>query len=168
MNPTAMKPDIFTIGFYHVSIAGLVMGFILLLETKRMWTIAIFAITMFAAFYRPLFNVPPIVWASIPVMFCSVMIAAGLEAIILAGAGDSKWLLTMTVILLLFGLFSVLLTGVSGAIGLYGIGVAAVLIIFFIARNNFAWHSTRMLVLYSAVFADIIISTRHVIGVIFK
>jgi hypothetical protein len=167
INPTGVSPNIFTIGFYHVSIAGLIMGVILLLETKRLWTIALFAITICAAFYRPLFNVPPVVWASIPVMLCSVMIAAGLEAIILAGAGDSKWLLTMMAILILFGLFSVLLTGVSGAVGLYGIGVAAVLLIFFIARGNFAWHSTRMLILYSAVFVDIIISTRHVMGMIF-
>ncbi len=167
INPTGIRPDIFAIGFYHVSIAGLIMGVVLLLKTKRIWTIALFAITICVAFYRPLFNVPPVVWASVPVMLCSVMIAAGLEAIILAGAGDSKWLLTMAAILILFGLFSVLLTGVSGVIGLYGIGVAAVLLIFFIARGNFAWHSTRMLVLYSAVFVDIIISTRHVIGMIF-
>jgi hypothetical protein len=167
IDPTGIKPDIFAIGFYHVSIAGLIMGVVLLLETKRLWTIALFAITICAAFYRPLLDVPPVVWASVPVMLCSVMIAAGLEAIILAGAGDSKWLLTMTAILILFGLFSVLLTGVSGVIGLYGIGVAAVLLIFFIARGNFAWHSTRMLILYSAVFVDIIISTRHIFGMIF-
>jgi hypothetical protein len=168
INPTGVRPDIFAIGFYHVSIAGLIMGVILLVETKRLWTIALFALTISAAFYIPLLNVPPVVWASIPVLFCAIMIAAGLEAIILSGAGDSKWLLTLAAILILFGLFSGLLTGASGVVGLYGIGVAAILLIFFIARGNLAWHSARMLVLYSAVFVDIVISTKHVVDVIFK
>jgi hypothetical protein len=168
INPTGVRPDIFAPGFYHVAAAGLVMGVILLFETKRIWTIALFALTISAAFYIPLLNVPPVVWTSVPVLFCAIMIAAGLESIILSGAADSKWLLTLAAILLLFGLFNVLLTGASGAVGLYGIGVAVVLLVFFIARGNLAWHSTRMLVLYSAVFVDIVISTKHVVDGIFK
>jgi hypothetical protein len=31
VSPAGMRPDIFAIGFYHVSIAGLIMGVILLL-----------------------------------------------------------------------------------------------------------------------------------------
>jgi hypothetical protein len=168
INPTDVKLDIFAIGFYHVAVAGLIMGFILLIETKRLWTIALFGITLSAAFYIPLLNVPPVVWASVPVLFCAIMIAAGLEAIILSGAGDSKWLLTLIAILLLFGLFSILLTGAVGVVGLFGMGVVAVLLIFFIAKGNLAWHSTRMIVLYSAVFVDIIISTKRVVDEIFK
>lgn len=171
VNPTGVKPEIFALGFYHVPMAGLIMGFILLIRTKRIWTIMLFAATFIAAFSRPFLNVPPVVWASIPVLFCSLMIAEGLETLILAGAADSKWLLTSVAILFSVILLNVLLTSKSGtfpqSIGLYGVGVAAILLVSHVAQANLAWHSTRMLVIYPAVFIDIIISTRYVVGMIF-
>ncbi|MDD5011398.1 MAG: hypothetical protein PHQ00_04675, partial [Phycisphaerae bacterium] len=38
INPANVKPDSFSPGFYHISIAGLVIGFILLVRTGRIWT----------------------------------------------------------------------------------------------------------------------------------
>jgi len=171
VNPTGVKPDIFAPGFYHVSIAGLVMGFILLIRTNRIWTIVLFVVTVFAAFSPPILNVPPAIWVSVPVMICSLLIAEGLEALVLSGASDSRWLLASVAVLLLAILFNVLLTSRTGvfpqSVGLYGIGVVTVLLIYFIAQSNLAWHNTRMLVLYPAVFIDIIISTRYIVGMIF-
>ena len=171
INPTGVKPDIFSPGFYHVSIAGLVMGFILLIRTNRIWTIVLFVATVFAAFSMPLLNVPPAIWVSVPVLICSLLIAEGLEALVLSGASDSRWLLVSVAVLLLTILFNVLLTGKTGvfpqSLGLYGVGVVTVLLIYFIAQSNLAWHGTRMLVLYPAIFIDIIISTRYIVGMIF-
>jgi hypothetical protein len=170
-NPTGVKTDIFSPSFYHVSIAGLVMGFILLIRTNRIWTIVLFVAAVFAAFSTPLLNVPPAIWTSVPVLICSLLIAEGLEALVLSGASDSKWLLVSVAVLLLAILFNVLLTSKSGvfpqSIGLYGVGIVTVLLIYFIAQSNLAWHSTRMLVLYPAIFIDIMISTRYIVGMIF-
>jgi len=171
VNPTGVKPDIFALGFYHVSVAGLIMGFVLLVRTRRIWTIVLIAAAICAAFYRPLLHVPPVMWASVPVLFCSIIIASGLETLILAGAADSKLLLASAVILFLLGLFNVFVPGQSGLspqfVGMYGIAVIAVMIIFFIARANRAWHSVRMFVLYSAALLDILISTKYIIDIIF-
>ncbi|MBU1259935.1 MAG: hypothetical protein KJ757_06920 [Planctomycetes bacterium] len=171
IDPTGVKPDIFAPGFYHVSIAGLVIGFILLIRTSRIWTIILFVAAVFAAFFTPILNVPPAIWVSVPVLICSLLIAEGLEALVLSGASDSKWLLVSVAVLLLAILFNILLTSRTGvfpqSVGLYGIGVVTVLLIYFIAQSKLAWHGTRMLVLYPAIFIDIIISTRYIIGRIF-
>ncbi|PKL46717.1 MAG: hypothetical protein CVV39_06790, partial [Planctomycetes bacterium HGW-Planctomycetes-1] len=171
INLTNVKPDIFSPGFYHISIAGLAIGFILLIRTSRTWTMALFILTFFAAFLTPILNVPPVIWASIPVLICSLLIAEGLEALILSGASDSKWLLTSVAVLLLAALLNILLMGKAGvfprSLGLYGAGVAAVLLIYFIAQSKLVWHGTRMLVLYPAIFIDIIISARYIAGKIF-
>ena len=168
IDPIGVKQDIFAPGFYHVTMAGLLMGIAVLIRTKRFWTIIIFAVAAFAAFYKPILNVPPVVWASIPIMFCSIIIASGLETIILAGASDGKWLLAAVSLLLLLSVLNVSLTGVfSISASLYAIGLISVLFIYFIAEAHLAWHPLRMLILYSAVFIDILISTRHVIDAIF-
>ncbi|MFA5292603.1 MAG: hypothetical protein WC496_06155 [Phycisphaerae bacterium] len=171
VNPSGAKPDIFALGFYHVSVAGLIMGCVLLVRTRRIWTIVLIAAAIFAAFYRPIMHVPPVMWASVPVLFCSIIIASGLETLILAGAADSKLLLASAVILFLFGLFNVFVPGQSGLspqfIGMYGLGVLVVMLIFFIARANRPWHGVRMFVLYSAALMDILISTKYIIDIIF-
>lgn len=171
IDPIGVKPDIFAPGFYHVSIAGLIMGIGVLIKTRRIGTIILLVATVVAAFYKPVLNVPPVVWASIPVLICSVLIAAGIETIILAGAGDGKWLLGATAALLLLSVANVFVAHQASVIplsaALYGIGVVAVLAIYFLAESNRPWHLLRMFILYSAVFLDIFISTKYNIDMIF-
>jgi hypothetical protein len=172
IDPIGVKQDVFSPGFYHVSIAGLIIGFVMLVKTKRIGTIILLVLTLAAAFYKPILNVPPVVWASIPVMICALIIASGLEAIILAGAGDGKWLVAAIGILLLLSVVDVFITHEQPGViplsaALYGVGVVSVLCIYFIAESNLAWHLLRMFILYSAVFLDIFVSTKHNIDLIF-
>ena len=171
IDPLGVKQDIFAPGLYHVCMAGLLMGIAVLIKTKRIGMIILFAVTTAAAFYKPVLNVPPVVWASIPVLICSIMIASGLETIVLAGAADGKWLLCSVALLLLLSIADVFLAHQTEIIplsaALYGIGVVAVLFIYFIAEANIAWHPVRMFILYSAVFLDILISTKRNIDMIF-
>jgi len=171
IDPIGVKQDIFAPGFYHVCIAGLIMGAAVLIKTRRIGIMVLFAITSFAAFYQPVLNVPPVVWASIPVLICSVTIATGLETIILAGSGDGRWLLSTVTILLMLSVADVFITNQQAVIplsaALYGVGVVSVLSIYFIAESNLSWHLLRMFILYTAVFLDIFISTRYNIDMIF-
>ncbi|HBG28510.1 MAG: hypothetical protein A2Y10_07175 [Planctomycetes bacterium GWF2_41_51] len=171
IDPIGVKQDIFAPGFYHVTMAGMVMGIGLLIKTRRFATILLFIIAAVAAFYKPILNVPPVVWTSIPVLICSIVIAAGLETIILAGEGDGKWLLGTILILLLLSVADVFLSHHSSVIpltaALYGVGITAVVSIYFIAEAGKAWHLLRMFILYSAIFLDIFISTRHNLDTIF-
>lgn len=147
------------------------MGAAVLVKARRFGIIGLFILTLAAAFYKPLLNVPPVVWASIPVLICSLVIASGLETIILAGKGDDKWLLFAIAVLLLFSIADVFITPHQATIplsaALYGIGVVAILGIYFIAEANLSWHFIRMIILYSAVFLDIFVSTKHNIDLIF-
>jgi hypothetical protein len=171
IDPIGQKSDIFAPGFYNVCIAGLVMGIAVLIKTRRIGIIVLFIITAIAAFYKPVLNVPPVVWASIPVLICSVLIASGLETIILAGEGDSKWLVITVGILLMLSVADVFITHNHSVIpisaALYGMSAASVILVYFIAGSNLSWHLLRMFILYAAVFMDILISTRHNIDMIF-
>ncbi len=166
-----VKQDIFAPGFYHVCIAGLVMGTALLIKAKKIGILLLFAGTLAASFYKPVLDVPPVVWTSIPVLICSIIVALGLEAIVLAGAGDGKWLLGAIACLLIFSIANIFITCRQNIIplssALYGIGIAAVLAVYFVAESHFSWHLLRMFVLYAAVFIDIFVSTRHNIDSIF-
>ncbi|MEN6384174.1 MAG: hypothetical protein ABFD79_03150 [Phycisphaerales bacterium] len=172
IDPIGVKQDIFAPGFYHVCITGLIMGTAVLIRTRRIGIIVLFTLALSAAFTRPILNVPPVVWASIPVMICSIVIACGLETIVLAGAGDGKWLISTIAILLLLSIVDVFIKHTQPGIiplsaVLYGLGVVSILAIYFITETNKAWHLLRMFILYTAVFLDIFLSTMHNINSIF-
>jgi hypothetical protein len=171
IDPIGIKLDVFAPGFYHVCIAGLIMGLGVLIETRRLGVIILFVITSIAAFYNPILNVPPVIWESIPVLICSVIIATGLETLILAGASDSRWLLTSIAVLLILSIANVFIPHDQPTIqlssALYGLGILSVLGIYFVAESNRSWHIVRMFILYVPALADIFISTRHNIDKIF-
>ncbi len=168
--PANIKPDAFSIGFYHAPLGALAVGLILFFKTRRFWITVIFAVAIFLAFQKPLLNVPPVFWLSLPVLICSIIIAEGLEAFILAGRSDANWLLLSAAVL-------ICQAALNTALGsdpdlflstiLSAISLVAVLFIFFIARAGLAAHYPRMLVLYSAVTLDIVIVTKSVIDTIF-
>jgi hypothetical protein len=169
-SPANIKPDAFTIGFYHAPLGALAVGLILFFKTRRFWITVILAASIFLAFQKPLLNVPPVFWLSLPVLICSIIIAEGLEALVLAGRSDANWLLLAAAVL-------ICQAALNTALGsnpdlflstiLSAISLVAVLFIFFIARAGLAAHYPRMLVLYSAVTIDIIIVTKSVIDIIF-
>lgn len=171
IDPIGVRQDIFAPGFFHVTIAGLVMGIGLLIKSRRFLTILLIVLAFAAAFYKPILNVPPVVWASIPVLIFSIVIAAGLETIILAGKSDGRWILSTVLALMILIVVEVFVSKNSSVIpvsaALYGFGVVAVLSIYFIAEANKAWHLVRMFILYSAVFIDIFISAAHNLKTIF-
>jgi hypothetical protein len=100
-----------------------------------------------------------------------VIIATGLETLILAGASDARWLLTSIAVLLILSIANVFIPHdqptVQLSSALYGLGILSVLGIYFVAESNRSWHIVRMFILYVPALADIFISTRHNIDKIF-
>ncbi|MBN1787583.1 MAG: hypothetical protein JW806_04230 [Sedimentisphaerales bacterium] len=169
-SPTGIKPDTFSVGFYHAPLGALVVGLILFFRTRRFWITVILAVALFLAFQDPFLNVPPAFWLSLPVLICSITIAEGLEALVLAGRSDASWLLPAAAVLLCQAIFNTVLgkdPDIFLSNILSGFSLISVLFIFFIARAGIAAHYPRMLVLYSAVTIDIIIVTRSVVEMIF-
>ena len=172
INPLSFPVDAFSVGFYHAPLGALAVGLILFFKTRRFWTAVLFALAVFLSFYKPILNVPPVCWLSFVVLICSLIIAEGFEAMILAGKTDANWLLLSAAVLVLqagvnFALGRILAFPLPLSAALSAIAVIAVLFVFFTARTGLAMHFLRMAVLYISVFVDVIIVTRNMIDKIF-
>ncbi|MHC4435782.1 MAG: hypothetical protein ACYS3S_00375 [Planctomycetota bacterium] len=107
------------IGFYHVPIAALVMGFCMFVAplgflrsgevlhkgrlltavaTRRYGIIIIFAVATILSFCDSLLQVSPIILAAISTLFCSVLIGAGMQGLISAGQADKRPVLLAAII----------------------------------------------------------------------
>ncbi len=170
VSPISFYVDVFSVGFYHTTLGALAVGLVLFFRTRRSWTAAIFALAVFLSLYKPILNVPSVFWLSFVVLICSLIIAEGFEAIILAGKADANWLLLATAVLTFqAALNSVFFRNPDIIVSLIlsAISIIAVLFVFFIARGGLAAHYMRMLALYSTALLDVIIITRNTIDIIF-
>jgi hypothetical protein len=171
------------VGFYHVPIAALVMGFSMLFAARRFSILIIFCLGVILASCRPLLGVSPIIWLSFSVLCCSIIIGAGLQGLCSAGLSDRRWILLsmafmagLSIVALLqatkyFQVFmgfgdecaNLFLTDAK----MYIAGTVALLIIFFIARAKLRLHWLRWVVLGSATAVDIFFGARFVVDKIF-
>ncbi len=87
------------VGFYHVPLAGLIFAIPMLIKARRFGVVLIIAAGAAMAFCSSFWNVSPILWWAIPALCCSIIIAAGLQALACAGPADKIWVLATGVIL---------------------------------------------------------------------
>lgn len=173
------QQDITLVGFYHVPIAALVMGFSMLFAARRLSVLIIFCLGVILASCRPLLGVSPIIWLSFPVLCCSIIIGVGLQGLCSAGLADRRWILLsmafmagLSIVTLLqatkyFQVFAgfgdkyanLFLTDAK----MYIVGTVALAIIFFIARAKLRLHWLRWVVLGSATAVDIFFGARFVV-----
>jgi hypothetical protein len=98
LTPPAMANQSTTlVGFYHVPLAALIMGLLMLFMARRLGVLIIFCLGIILTSCRPLLDVSPIIWLSIPVLCCSVLIGEGMQGLALAGEADRKWVLAIIV-----------------------------------------------------------------------
>jgi len=168
----ALERSMPLVGFYHVSITALLLGLSMLLKARRIGILLILVTGMILAFLEPLFNISPILWLTIPVLCCSVVIGAGLQGLSLAGFADRKWLLIITGIMTALAITTLLLAtkyhNIFAGFGtkyanllthtakLYLLGAIATSIIFFMARAKLRLAALRWLILSLAMAADIL------------
>jgi hypothetical protein len=167
------------VGFYHVPIASLIMGFAMLLAARRLSVIAIFVIATALAFCDSLFDVSPIIWLSIPALCCSVLIGAGAQGLASAGYTDRKWVLVAAGIMAALSIVTLLLatkyfqvfTGLGAKYAkllvetakMYILGTVAAVIIFFIAHAKLRLRWLRWIVLCSTMAVDILLGARFIV-----
>jgi len=72
------------VGFYHIPIAALIMGLSMLLAARRFGIMILFAIGTVLAFCGSFFNISPIIWLTIPILCCSVLIGEGIQGLVCA------------------------------------------------------------------------------------
>lgn len=171
------------VGFYHVPVASLIIGFSMLLKARRYGIIVIFALGTILALCEPYLhifpNVSPIIWLTVPVLCCSVLIAEGMQGLALAGYTDRKWILVVIISMGILAIVTLLLATkhfeVFAGLGkdaarlltdtakMYILGALAASIIFFMVRAKRRLLFLRWAVLCSAMAVDIFLSARFII-----
>ncbi|HUV67301.1 MAG TPA: hypothetical protein VMW24_25650 [Sedimentisphaerales bacterium] len=175
----AAKRQMTLAGFYHIPLAGLIVGFFVLIAARRIKIIAILAVPTILAFCHSMFAVSPIVWLAITMLCGSVVAGAGMQALICAGPADRKWILsaclvmgTLAIVTLLsatecFQTFAGLGSGYAvlfvHTAKMYILGAIATAILYFLVRAKLRVHALRLLVLCAPMALDIFFSARFVI-----
>jgi hypothetical protein len=179
----AAQQDITLVGFYHVPIAALVMGFSMLFAARRLSVLIIFCLGIVLASCQSLLGVSPIIWLSFPVLCCSIIIGAGLQGLCSAGFADRRWVLMAAVIMVVLSLTTLLLAtryyNIFAGFGskyarllvetakMYILGAIAVAILYFMARAKLRVHWLRWVVLGLVTAVDIFFSARLIVDKIF-
>jgi hypothetical protein len=179
----AAQQGVTLVGFYHVPIAAIVMGFSMLFAARRLSVLIIFCLGIVLASCQSLLGVSPIIWLSFPVLCCSIIIGAGLQGLCSAGFADRRWVLMAAVIMVVLSLTTLLLAtryyNIFAGFGskyarllvetakMYILGAIAVAILYFMARAKLRVHWLRWVVLGLATAVDIFFSARLIVDKIF-
>jgi len=171
------------VGFYHVPIAALLMGFAILVAARRYGIIVIFCIGTILAFCEPVYRVSPVMWLTVPLLCCSVLIGVGMQGLALVGYADRKWVLLTAAVsgalaivtLLLATKYFQVFAGLGGyaarllaeSAKMYILGTLVAVVIFFLARAKLRVTVLRWILLCSAMAVDIFLGARFIIDKMF-
>ncbi|MHC5060792.1 MAG: hypothetical protein ACYTFK_06890 [Planctomycetota bacterium] len=170
--PMALKPHEFTFGFYQVPLIIGLMGLFMYLAVHRIRVMIVVAAGLVLACTGPVLQTPPIVWALIPALYCSVLIGLAAQALVLTGPADRKWILLCLVTAAVLALVTI--PGALKSSAAYEASakmyvLAAVLMagIFFITKAGRRWHLLRWLLLSAGLGLDIVLGARFIVDKVF-
>ena len=173
------KQNTTLIGFYHIPIAALVMGFSMLLAARRFSIIMIFTVGTILAFCDSFFGISPIIWFTMPMLCCSVLVGAGMQGLASAGFADRRWVLAAAAIMCTLAIVTLLLAtkyfqtflGLGAGYAklfteagkMYVLGAIVAAIIFFMIRAKLRMRQLRQVILYAAMAVDIFLGARFIV-----
>jgi hypothetical protein len=182
----AAKRQTILIGFYHVPIAALIMGFAMMITARRLSILVIFALGIILTFCKPLnsiFEISPIIWLTVSVLCCSVLIGIGLQGFVSAGHADRKWILATAIVMGSLAIVTLLLATKCFQIFLglgfgyarlfteeakmYILGAIATASIFFLSYTKLRTHRIREVILLTTIAFDAFLGARYIIDRIF-
>ncbi len=171
------------IGFYHVPVAALFMGFSMLLAAKRFAVLAILCVGTVLSFCPAFLNVSPTIWLALAVLCCCVIIGEGMHGLVLASHTDRKWVLvaamtmgvcsiaTLLLATKYFEMFAGLGTKYAKLLvttaTMYILGTIAVAIVYFTACAKLRLNWLRLVILCSAMAIDVFLGARFIIDKVF-
>ncbi|UCC96554.1 MAG: hypothetical protein JSW66_12000 [Phycisphaerales bacterium] len=175
----AAKRQMTLLGFYHIPLAALIVGFFVLVAARRFKIMAVFAVPTILAFCDSMFSVSPIVWLAISMLCGSIVAGAGMQALMCAGPADRKWILSASVVMGILAIATLLsatkcfqvFAGLGSGYAVllihtakvYILGAIATAILYFLVRAKLRIHPVRLLVLCAPMTLDIFFSARFVI-----
>jgi len=177
------KRNVTLVGFYHIPIAAMIAGLFMLLAARRLGTVAIFTLATVLAFCKSFLDISPVIWLTVPVLCCSILVGAGMQGLASAGFADKGWVLAVAAVMGGLSIVSLLLAAkyfqtilglgkeyavlfVSAAC-MYVLGAVALAIIFFMARAKLRITPLRWAILCSAMAVDIFFGARFIADKLF-
>lgn len=173
------KQNLTLVGFYHIPISPLVIGFCMMLAARRYSVILIIAAGTALAFCGSFYEVSPVIWLAVPVLCCSVLIGEGMQGLSSAGFTDRWWIVVTVVIMAALSIVTLLLASkyfqtflglgagyaklFTEAGKMYALGAIVAAIIFFMIRAKLRMRLLRQLVLCAAMGVDIFIGARYIV-----
>ncbi|MHC4131535.1 MAG: hypothetical protein ACYSSP_04320 [Planctomycetota bacterium] len=167
------------LGFYHVPVGALVMGISMLIISRRFGIMIILILGLIPAFCSSLMNISPVLWLTIPVLCCSVLIGEGIRGLAAASYTDRKWIFITGMIMILLSMAALVFAtryfqefagfGDKYAMlfvdtaRMYILGAAAVSILFFMIRAKVRLYWLRLAILCSAMSVDIYLSSQMLV-----
>jgi len=128
-------------------------------------------------------GVSPILWLSIPMLWCAVLCGIGLQGLIEAGPADKRWVLAAAIFLGILAVVALVLaaegshafSGLSEganrlflqAAEIYLVGAGAIGIIYLLTRLNLRLHWLRWAILCAALGMDIFLGATYVADKVF-
>jgi hypothetical protein len=172
------KRGMIPFGFYHIPIAALITGLYMLVKARRFGVMIILCTGTLLGFCSSFYNISPIIWLSIPSLCFSIIIGVGVQALISASYTDRKWILTVTVILMILAIISLLMatkyfqTFLSAgseygrlfvrSARMYILGIITVGIIFFSTRAKLRILWLRITILSLSLGTDIFLGATFI------
>lgn len=170
------------VGFYHVPVAAMIMGFAILTAARRYSIMTVLISSVILTFCDPVnsaLEVSPVIWLTIFTLCCVIIIAVGLQGFVSAGRADRRWILSTAIGMSILAIVTLLLAtkyfqvflGLGHGYArlfveeakMYILGAVAVAIIFFLSCVKFRSHRLREAILFAAIGLDVFLGATYII-----
>jgi len=175
------------LGVYHVPMAALALGLAMVWKARRYGILLLAAAGLVLAFSRSFLDtgriawlgVSPILWLSVPMVWCAAVSGVGLQGLIEAGPADKRWVLSAAILLGLLATVTLLLAAegsqVFAGLGegdgrlflqateIYLAGAGATAFLYLLTRQNLRLHWLRWAILCAALGMDIFLGARYIV-----
>jgi hypothetical protein len=164
----------------------MVIGVCMMMAAKRYSVIIIIVLGVVLSFFdsfNAYIEVSPIMWLTVPVLCCSVLIGEGMQGLASAGFADRAWILITTAVMAALAILTLLLAtkyfqtflGLGSGYAklfteagkMYVLGAIVTAIIFFMIRAKLRMQFLRRIVLSAAIAVDIFIGARYIVDKVF-
>jgi hypothetical protein len=170
----AYDPHTFIAGFYHIPLVLAAMGCFVYVVSRRFWVLPAVLAGLLLSISAPVFEVSPILWASVPALFVCVLCGLGIQTLAWAGPADKKWVL-------LCAAAGFLLAGLNGVFYLSGqkadvylltmfrflLGGGLALLIFLMTALGLRLSIIRWICIWAAIVFDILYSAPVLVDKLF-
>jgi len=174
-----IKRRLLVIGIYHLPIAGLIIGFSMMIKAKRFSVILILTAAIVLSCAKPFLFISPIIWLTIALLCLAVLTAEGFQGLICAGVADKKWILVPSLVLMSLCLVTIIFTArcqdIFAGQGkeyaqifthtalIYILGSISIAILLLITHLKLRLHWLRWILLIVPAAADIFLGAKFII-----